>query len=145
MRKHTLGPSAYSDWVEALSAPLTYENVAYLKCGKLKEKRLTKALFNRISDRVVDTYNRNAEAVKAADYPEIIFSLRRFTAELSLLLFFQELDFLAEADRRALTQSLADATLQLIKAIWEKFNTQNADLIYELNALRRKIGAGIHE
>ena len=145
MRKRIAGPAAYSQWVEVLSKPLTYESAIYLQHGKLKEKELTLTLFNRISDYVVDAYNRKIEAVKAAEFTEIVFALRRFTAELGQLLFFQALDFLSDTHKQALMQSLKDATAELIRTISEKFNTQDADLLYELNSLRRKSGVGMHE
>ena len=145
MHKRIAGPNLYSEWVEALSSPLTYERAVYLQHGRLKDKKLEKTLFNRISDYVVDSFNRNVEAVKAADYPEIIYALRRFTAGLSQLLFFRHLSFLAEKNRQALLKSLTDATGELIKEISAKFNTQDADLLFELNTLRRKSGVGMHE
>ena len=138
MRKQV--PVAYSEWVELLSRPLTDENAFCLQHGKLKEKRLRVALFNRISDYVVEDFNSRVEAVKRAEYSELVFALKNFSAQLSRLYFFKELDFIDEAYKQALMQSLKEATENLIAVLSEKFNTQDADLLYELNVLRRKSG-----
>ena len=140
MRKRAVGPVQYSEWVELLSQPLTDENAYRLKHGKLKDKQLSVTLFNRISDYVVDDYNSRVEAVKRAEFSDIIFALRKFSAHLSRMLFFKELDFIDEKHKQALIQSLKDATDGLVKALSEKFTTQDADLLYELNVLRRKSG-----
>ena len=145
MRKKIAGPVLYSQWMELLNKPLTDETALCLRCGKLKEKELRVTLFNRISDYVVNAYNCRVEAVKTADFNEIVFALRRFSAELSRLYFFTELDFLADAHKEALMRSLQEATIELIGAISKKFNPQDADLTFELNRLRRQSGVGINE
>ena len=138
MSKRALGPVNYSEWVELLSQPLTDENAFCLRHGRLKDKQLSIQLFNRISDFVVEDYNNKVKAVKQAEYSEIIFALKNFSAQLSRMLFFKELDFIDEAHKQALTKSLKDATDELVNLLSKKFNTQDADLIYELNLLRRK-------
>ena len=145
MRKRAIGPVQYSEWVELLSRPLTNESAFYLRHGKLKDKHLSVSLFNRISDFVVEDYNNKAEAVKRAEYSEIVFALKNFSAELSRLLFFKELDFIDDKHKQALMQSLRDATRDLVAALSNKFNTQDADLLYELNVLRRKSGVEFNE
>lgn len=145
MTKRVKGPIHYTEWVALLSQPLTDESALLLGHGKLKEKALAVSLFNRISDYVVEEYNHRVEAVKTAEFSELIFALRKFSAGLSRSLFFLQLEFLSAEHKEALLQSLRDATKDLIRTVSEKFRPQDADLLFELNVLRRKAGAGANE
>ncbi len=140
MRK---GPVHYIDWTEALSHPLDAENYTYLKCGKLKEKELTASLFNRISDYVVEEFNRGAEAVKRAERGELIYVLVAFTAKLARLFFYQGLSFFEEKHKDALTCSVKDALNELIRALSARDSEPDADLLYEICILKRLAGGSL--
>lgn len=138
MRKKALdGPRSYGDWLKALSWPLTALNAQYLRNGKLKEKELRTSLFNRISDYVVEEFNRSAAAVREAEPQELVFRLEALCTKLRLCLFFRQLDFLAAAHREALIASLSRATHALVAAEEE---IQNADVSYALLELCQIIG-----
>lgn len=140
MRK---GPVHYIDWTEALSRPLDAENYAYLKGGKLKEKDLATSLFNRISDFVVDEFNRGAEAVKRAERGELVYTLAGFSAKLSRLFFYRELSFLEEKHREALTRSLQDALKELIRYLAARCSEQDADVLFAIGVLKRTAGGSL--
>lgn len=133
-------PKRYAEWTALLQGPLSDETALLLRQGSLKEKELSTALFNRISDYVVEEFNRAAAAVQA-ESGEIIFALKGFSAVLSRLLFFTQLGFIREEHRTALYNSLQTATGELIRNVMERFTPQDANVLFELNVLRRKTGA----
>lgn len=140
MRKKPIGPRNYSEWAAALSHPLTALNAAYLRNGELKDRGLGVDLFNRISDYVVEEFNRSAAAVQRAEPQELYFQLEALCSKLRLCLFFRELAFLAPAHREALLSSLSRAVTELISA--EK-GTQDADISFALCELGHIIGVKV--
>lgn len=136
-KKADVGPRSYGEWIQALSWPLTVLNAQYLRNGKLKEKELCTSLFNRISDYVVEEFNRSAAAVRDAEPEELVFRLEALCTKLRLCLFFRKLDFLAAAHREALAESLFRTTQALVFAERE---IQNADVSYALLELCQIIG-----
>lgn len=137
MRKKPGGPRNYREWTEALSRPLTALNAQYLRNGELKEKELRASLFNRISDYVVEEFNRSAAAVREAEPEELVFRLEGLCTKLRLCLFFRELGFLAPAHREALVASLSRAAEEFVSVGEE---TQNADVSFALRELGQIIG-----
>lgn len=140
MRKRPQGPQSYSEWAEALSRPLTALNAQYLRHGTLKEKKLYPSLAQRISDYVVEEFNRSAAAVREAEPEELLFRLEALCTKLRLCLFFRELGFLAPAHRDALLDSLSRAAGEFAAAGKE---IGDANVSFALFELGRIIGVKV--
>ena len=135
MRKKKAGPISYDEWDAALKLPFTFENARWLGGGKLKQKNMSRTLTKRISDYVTDNFNMGMGVVKECEYADIKYALRKFGSEFKRLYFFENLDFFDCAE--PLRKELKRAIYELTDLLEGKFGTTDADIVYELNDLRR--------
>lgn len=132
-------PTRYAEWIEALKEPLTYGNALYMSGGKLKESDFADALFRKIADYVVDTFNAQAEWVRKAAPEDAAFAIIRFNAEFRKLFFYRSLPFIKEKHAKELTRSIADAAQALTVFITESFGETDTEILFARNELRRRI------
>ena len=137
--KRKRAPSRYSEWTEALSFRLTAEHALFLSRGVLKEKDLSAALFTRISDYTVNSFNSAAAALAAAEGADVEFALHTFNALFARLFFFRGLPFIAQRDERALVRSLTTAASEIA----ERYSAEGweTDVLFEAGRLKRMIEA----
>lgn len=133
-------PQTLEEWRKALSGKPTYERVELLGCGRLKRA----AEYGSVCELIVNYVIKNFNAVLAtfgkgeSDIIETVFQLQRLKGELERLTFFRALGFLKPADKCRLEEALSGAVEELTANFYKSDDaTENADILYELAAVKR--------
>lgn len=132
------GPQSYSQWTDALAAPLTVGHAEYLRLGTLKQKSLYSAVFNRLSDYVTDTLDAEIGLLgRCYDTLGAVYELRRFGGALKRLFFFAALDFIDKRDSAALAEAVRASALRAIARFVPADGALDPELEFEIGAVKR--------
>ena len=137
-------PQTAADWHAALSAEPTYEHTDYLKHGSLKKGEPYARVCNLITEYVIKHFNATLATFKCEkqDVTQTVFQLVSLRSALERLNFYRSLEFLKAKDKRNIEQAVSAAVNELTVNFNKSVGCENADIAFELNALKQLTGNG---
>ena len=137
-------PQTAADWHAALSAAPTYEHTEYLKHGSLKKGEPHSRVCNLITEYVIKHFNATLATFKGEeqDVTQTVFQLVSLRGELERLNFYRSLKFMKPKDKYNIEQAVSKAVNELTANFNKSDGCENADIAFELNALKQLTGNG---